>query len=411
MTARADFEELDRSDPLAPLRERFMLPEGEIYLDGNSLGMPQRSVPAALDHFVHAGWARRGIRAWLEQDWIHLPQRTGERIARLIGAQSHEVIVADSTSVNLFKIAAAARRLCPDRSIVLTEAGNFPTDGYVLQGLATMLGAGTQLRLLPRDQIATAIDSSVALVVLTHVHYKTGETFDMAALTRRTHDAGTRVVWDLSHSVGAVPVSLNDWDADFAVGCTYKFLNGGPGAPGFLYCARALQSRVQPMLAGWMGHAHPFTFVDEFVPAAGMQRHLTGTPPATALAILDEALEVFDHVDLELLWRKSRQLSTLFIEHVEATCGEYGFITITPRDAMNRGSQVSFRHPQGYAIVQALIKRGVIGDFRAPDVLRFGLTPLYTRYIDVFDAIEHLREVMRLNEWDQPAFREMAAVT
>jgi kynureninase len=243
------------------------------------------------------------------------------------------------------------------------------------------------------------------------VHYKTGELFDMPALTQRAHDAGTRVVWALSHSAGAVPLSLEDWNADFAIGCTYKFLNGGPGAPGFIYCARALQSQLQPMLAGWMGHANPFAFVDEFAPAPGMKRHLTGTPPATALATLDAALEIFDSVDLQLLWNKSRQLGSLFIERLETTCGAFGFSVITPRDATNRGSQVSFRHPDGYAIVQALMQRGVIGDFRAPDVLRFGLTPLYTRYVDVFDAVAHLHEVMRLREWDRPAFREMAAVT
>jgi kynureninase len=406
---REHFQALDRCDPLAPLRERFLLPAHEIYLDGNSLGQPPKNIAGAIERFVHDGWAQRGIRAWLEHDWISLPQRTGARIAKLIGAHADEVIVADSTTVNLFKIAAAARRLRPNRAVIVTEAGNFPTDGYALQGLAQYLGAGTQLNMVPRARVLESIDEHVAVVVLTHVHYQSGELFDMAALTRRAHEVGALVIWDLCHSAGAVAVALNECNADFAVGCSYKFLNGGPGTPGYVFCARRWQDQLQPALAGWMGHRAPFQFVDEFEPAAGMKRHLSGTPAAMALAVLDAALEIFDAVDLDLLWAKSRQLGTLFIERVEATCADLQLAS--PRDSAMRGSQVSLRHPQGYAIVQALIKRGVVGDFRAPDVLRFGLTPLYTRYVDVFDAVENLAAVLRGREWDQPEFLKLAAVT
>jgi kynureninase len=409
--SRAFFEGLDRADPLAHMREEFITVPGEVYLDGNSLGAPTRRIAAVMERVVTAEWGQHGIRAWLADDWITLAERVGARIAKLVGAESDEVIIADSTSVGLFKMAAAARRLRPDRPVLLTEAGNFPTDAYVLQGLARLLGPGTTASLVARESLFDAIDDTVAVVVLTHVHYKTGELLDMQRLTHRAHEAGALIVWDLSHSTGALPVSLRACDVDFAVGCTYKFLNGGPGSPAFMFVARRLQDEVEPAIYGWMGHEAPFDFSDHFAPVRGIRRHLTGTHPVIALKSLDAALDVFNSVTLEELRAKSQRLGALFIEHLEAVCATWNFRVACPRDGARRGSQVSFGHPNGYPIMRALVRRGVIGDFRAPDILRFGLTPLYTRYADVYDAVNGLAGVMRNSEWDSPEFRVVGAVT
>lgn len=387
---------LDEADPLAPRRRMFELPPGVIYLDGNSLGALTHAAERCVQQTLRTEWGTDLIRSWNTHDWIELPARLGARIAPLVGAAPDEVTVCDSTSVNLFKIAAAAARIRGQRHRIVTERGNFPTDPYLLQGL-TALVPGLELISADRDRLADAIDEHTFLVVLTHVHYATAEMFDLAAVTAQVQTRGARVLWDLSHSVGAVPVDLAAANADFAVGCTYKYLNGGPGAPAFMYVRRDLQADLQPVLSGWLGHARPFDFVDEYVPAAGMARHRCGTPPILAFAALEGALSVFEGVDMAVLRRKSIALSELFIELVESFDADFDTALASPRNAAERGSHVSLTHPDGYALMQQMIARGIIGDFRAPNLLRFGFTPLYLRYVDVWDAVQGLRE--ELERW------------
>jgi len=329
----------------------------------------------------------------------------------MIGAAVDEVIAADSTSVNLFKLAAGAVRVQRPRRVILTEPRNFPTDLYILQGLSAWLGDDVELRVVERTTIADALDEDVALLVLTHVHYKTGAVHDMASLTGRAHEVGALALWDLSHSAGALAVDLNGAGADLAVGCGYKFLNGGPGAPAFLYVARRWQDRITTPLSGWMGHAAPFDFRDDYQPAAGMARTLCGTPPVLALSALDSALSVFEGVAMADLRIKSMALGDLFLDLVEARLSDAGFKIVCPRDARARGSQVSLAHPEGYAIIQALIERDVVGDFRAPDILRFGLTPLYVGFADIWDAVDRMAAVMETGFWREPRFQVRAAVT
>ena len=411
ITRREQCQELDRSDPLASRRGAFVLDEGRIYLDGNSLGplthAARRRVQEVLDH----EWGRDLIAGWNVHGWMDLPARLGARIAPLVGAAPGDVLVCDSTSVNLFKLAAAFMREAAPRRRVVTELGNFPTDLYVLEGLAGLLPERVELVAVPRAEVPAAVDDATALVVLTHVHYKTAETYDLAALTAAAQARGAAVLWDLSHSVGALPVELGSARADLAVGCTYKYLNGGPGAPAFLYVRPDLQARLQPAIAGWLGHAAPFAFDDAYRPAPGVARHRAGTPGILGMAALDGSLEVFDGLDLVALRAKSRALTELFIALVESRCARHGLALVTPREAARRGSHVSFAHPEGHGIVQALIARGVIGDFRAPDVLRFGFTPLYTRYVDVWDAVEALTAVLDGREWSRPEHRTRRAVT
>lgn len=408
MLSREDCLDLDRADPLAARRDLFDLPDGVIYLDGNSLGVLPRSVAPRLQAAVAQEWGRDLIKSWNTADWINLPVRVGAKIAPLIGAAASEVIAADSTSVNLFKLAAGALKLRPDRRVIVTEPGNFPTDLYILQGLRDFLD-DVELRVVEPGAIAEALDESVALLLLTHVHYKTGAVHDMAALTAKAHAAGALALWDLSHSAGALPVDLRGAGADLAVGCGYKYLNGGPGAPAFLFIAEALQGSFRTPLSGWMGHAAPFAFSDEYQPAEGVLRGLCGTPSVLGLTALEAALDVFEGVDLAQLRAKSMRLGDLFLDLALARCEGFGLGC--PRDASRRGSQVALTHEHGYPIMQALIERGVIGDFRAPDVLRFGFTPLYLRYVDVWDAVDHLAGVMASEEWRQPRFNEVSAVT
>lgn len=408
---RADCEALDRADPLGPLYAEFMLPAGCIYLDGNSLGPltrgARRRVLAAMDE----EWAQDLIRSWNTHDWIGLPDRLGARIAPLIGAPAADVVVVDSTSVNLFKLAAAYARTTAPRCSIVTELGNFPTDLYVLQGLAELLGPAVELRAVPRADLSAAICDGTSLVVLTHVHYKSAEMFDLAAVTAQAHAHGAAILWDLSHSVGAVPVALEAARADLAVGCTYKYLNGGPGSPAFLYVRRDLQQRLGAGIAGWLGHAQPFEFADDYRPAGGVTRQRAGTPGILGMAALDGSLEVFARTDIAAIRAKSLQLTGLFIELVERRCAGFGLALATPREPARRGSHVSFAHPEAYAIMQALIARGVIGDFRAPDLLRFGFTPLYTRHVDVWDAVTALADVLARDEWRRAEHRQKRAVT
>lgn len=407
---RAACEALDREDPLASRRALFDLPAGVIYLDGNSLGVLPRNVPGRLERAVREEWGRDLIRSWNTAGWIDLPTRVGARIAPLIGAHADEVICADSTSVNIFKLAAAALAMRPGRKVILSEPGNFPTDLYVLEGLADLAG-GVELRLAAPDELPAALSEDVAVMLLTHVHYKSGRLHDMAALTARAHEAGALTLWDLSHSAGALPVDLNGAVADLAVGCGYKYLNGGPGAPAFAYVARRHQEAFRSPLSGWMGHARPFDFIDAYEPGQGMARVLCGTPSVLGMTALEAALEAFEGVDMAQVRAKSMALGDLFLDLVAERCAGQGFEVACPREAAARGSQVGLSHPQGYAIMQALIARGVIGDFRAPDILRFGFTPLYVRHVDVWDAVQHLVEIMETGAWREPRFNVRAAVT
>ncbi|MCK9513659.1 MAG: kynureninase [Pigmentiphaga sp.] len=406
---RAEFARLDEQDPLRGHRERFALPEGVIYLDGNSLGALPRGVSARLTQAIEREWGVGLIRSWNDAGWYPAPQRVGGRIASLIGARPDEVIVADSTSINLFKVLVAALRLRPGRRRILGERGNFPTDVYVASGVAELMDA--EFVAVEPDDVLAAIDEQTAVVSLTHVNYKTGRRYDMAEVTRRAQAKGALVVWDLCHTAGAMPCGLNDAHVDFAVGCSYKYLNGGPGAPAFVFVAQKHHGQVRQPITGWHGHARPFDFVHDYEPGQGLDHMLVGTAPQLGLIVLEEALKAFDGVDMNQVRHKSERLTGLFIELVDRTLGDFGFGLATPRDAAQRGSQVSLTHPEGYAIMQALIARGVIGDFRAPDILRFGFTPLYVSYLDVWDAVAALRDIMSSGAWQAPEYRQRKAVT
>jgi len=404
---REDALALDAADELAGVRGRFVLPEGEIYLDGNSLGALPRATAERLRHVVEAEWGRDLIRSWNTAGWIDLPQRVGDKIGRLVGAAAGEVVVADSTSVNLFKALSAALRLRPDRRVIVTERGNFPTDLYVAQGVIEQLGGRHALRMVERDAVAEAIGPDTAVVMLTHVDYRTGAVHDMAGVTAEAQGQGALMLWDLAHSAGAMPVDLDGCGADLAVGCGYKYLNGGPGAPAFLYVARRYQEAFCQPLTGWMGHAAPFAFGTAYRPAEGIRRALCGTPPVLSLAALEAGVDELLAVDLHAVRRKSLAMTGLFRRLVAGM----GLELAGPEDPAACGSQVSLRHPQGYAIVQALIARGIVGDFRAPDILRFGFAPLYLRFADVWDAAAALRDVLETGAWDRPEFHRRHAVT
>ena len=436
---------LDANDPLAALRHAFMLPEGLIYLDGNSLGALPKATAARIQQLVQGEWGRDLIRSWNTAGWIDLAQRIGNKIAPLVGAGANELIVGDSTSVNLYKVLSSALAMvradaAPQRRRIVSERSNFPTDLYIADTIAQ--AQGFELKLVeadelanylaydlandPADHLAKPPDERLAVLMLTHVNYRTGGMHDMSAITRAAHAAGALMVWDLAHSAGAVPVSLkgdgsDQEGADFAVGCGYKYLNGGPGAPAFVWAhprhtARMDLEQMRQPLSGWLGHAAPFEFTQDYRPAAGIQRFVCGTPPVLSMAALECGVDVFADAEplggMEALRRKSLALTALFIELVEARCAGHGLTLVTPREGALRGSQVSFAHAQGgYAIMQALIARGVVGDFRAPDILRFGFTPLYTRFVDAWDAAEHLAAVLASGEWHEARFNQRAAVT
>ncbi len=402
--------EMDARDPLAWVRARFTLPERGVYLDGNSLGALPRDTPSAVAEVVEQQWGRDLISSWNRHDWIGMPARLGAAIAPLVGARADEVIVCDTTSVNLFKLIASALEARPGRRTILSEAGNFPTDLYMAQGVARMRG-DVALRLVDADGIMGGIDDATAVVVLTHVHYRSGARLDMAAITRVAHEKGALVLWDISHSAGAVEVELDRCDVDLAVGCGYKYLNGGPGAPAFLFVAERLQHALQSPLSGWMGHAAPFAFADEYRPGDGLLRFLCGTPSVIGMAALRCGLAQFEGVDRTAMFAKSQALGGTFIRLMAQECPGFGFALASPADDDRRGSHVSHAHGEAYAICQALIARGVVGDFRAPDLLRVGFSPLYTSHADVFDAVAALRAVMAEREWDRPAYRTRARVT
>ena len=400
----------DANDPLRQFRERFDLPPDVVYLDGNSLGALPRATRHRIATVVADEWGSGLIRSWNDADWIGAPRRVGDKIAGLIGAEPGEVIVADSTSANLFKLIAVALDARPGRREVLSEPGNFCSDLYVIEGALRGV-QGRSLRLEPADRLIDCISEDTALVVLTHVHYKSAAMHDMRAITARAHEKGALVLWDLSHSVGALQVDLNACDADFAVGCGYKYLNGGPGAPAFLFVAqRHLASSVSP-LSGWMGHARPFEFVDGYAPAAGIERFLCGTPPILGLLSLECGVDLLLEAGTAALQAKSQGLCQLFSSLVEEMCVGHDLRLLSPTDSRQRGSHLAYAHPNGYAVMRALIDRGVIGDFRAPDCLRFGLVPLYTRYEDVWHAVAALRDVLQSQCWSEPQYAVRAAVT
>jgi kynureninase len=402
---------LDDADELAALRGRFILPDNLIYLDGNSLGALPRHVPARIRDIVIDEWGVGLIRSWNDAAWIDAARRTAARIAPLIGAGADEVTVADSTSVNLFKLLVAAMRLNSGKDLLLTPAGNFPTDIYVAQGVADLLGVELRRAGPDVDDLLAALGPRVAVLAMSHVDYRSGHIYPMREITAAAHAAGALMLWDLSHSAGAIEVELDDAEVDFAVGCGYKYLNGGPGAPAFAFVARRHLERVRHPLTGWFGHAQPFAFADNYTPAAGIDRMQCGTPPMLSLLALESALEVFDGVSVAALRAKSMALGDLFIRLVDAALVGLDITVASPRDASLRGSQVSLTHAHGYPIVQALIANGIIGDFRAPDILRFGLAPLYVRFVDVFDTVEMIGRILRTGEWNQPKFHSQKTVT
>jgi kynureninase len=404
----AEARALDAADPLRRLRELFVLPESLVYLDGNSLGALPRATVARQQAALREQWGEALVGAWNRYDWIGAPRRIGAKIAALIGARPHEVIVADSTSVNLFKLLTAAARLS-DRPVILSEAGNFPTDLHVASGVADLLGR--RLETAPRGAIEARIGGDVAALVLTHVHYRTAERYDMAALNARARAAGAPIVWDLSHSAGAVPLDLHRDGAELAIGCGYKYLNGGPGAPAFLYVAERLQERLVSPLRGWFGHSAPFDFTDDYTPAAGIDRFMAGTPPILSLFALESGVETFEGVAIESLWAKSVALFDFFLASVERECAGHDLACISPRDSGLRGSHIAFRHPDAFALCQALIEAGVIGDFRTPDTIRFGLTPLYLGFDEIRRAVAAMREILESASWREPRFALRGKVT
>jgi kynureninase len=419
MKTREDAQALDAADPLAPLREQFQLPPGLIYLDGNSLGVMPKATAARVQQVVAQEWGTGLIGSWNSAGWMDLAPRIGDKIARLVGAQPGECVAADSTSVNLFKVLNAAlgivRANAPRRTRIVSERSNFPTDLYIAEATAAERGLELVLADSP-EALPGLLDERCAVLMLTHVNYANGRMHDMAALTQAAHAAGALTIWDLAHSAGAVPVDLNGSGADFAVGCGYKYLNGGPGAPAFVWVApRHAEAFWQP-LAGWMGHAAPFEFTPGYRPAAGIRRYLCGTPAVISLAALECGVDTVLAAEavggMAALRHKSLALSRAFAGLVEQRCAGHGLNLVSPRDDAQRGSQVCFAHPtHGYAMVQALIARGVVGDFRAPQVLRFGFTPLYLRYIDVWDAVEHFGQMLHRQEWREARFNHKAAVT
>ena len=399
---------LDAADPLAFTRERFALPEGVTYLDGNSLGALPTATSSRIDETVREQWGKDLIGSWTRHGWIDWPVRIAAKLAPIVGAKPSELLIADSTSVCLFKLLAAAIRARPGRRKVVSQRRNFPTDLYVSQGLCEMLGL--ELVTVPAGDVIGAIDEDTAVVTLTHVDYRSAAFHDMEATNQSAHAAGALMLWDLSHSAGAIQLDLNATGADLAVGCGYKHLNGGPGAPAYLYVAEKLEDELRSPLQGWMGHAEPFAFVDDYRPAAGILKFLTGTPSILALAALEAGLDTFDGIAMADLEAKARALSQLFVDEVEARCG--GEVRLeSPRDPTQRGSHVVFAHPEGHAVMQALIERDVIGDFRAPDHLRFGFAPLYNSYADVVLAAGVLADVLATRAWAEPRFQERLKVT
>lgn len=393
----------------AKTKAMFDIPVGVIYLDGNSLGPLPKSAPSRIAKMVQDEWGEMLIGGWNKAGWMQQPSKVGNRIAKLIGAEENSVVVGDTLSIKVYQAVASALELNPDRKVILSDNGNFPTDLYMTDGLIRSLNDGHELRVVDPEDVEAAIDDSVAVLLLTEVDYRTGRKHDMKRLTEKAHAAGVITIWDLAHSAGALPIDLSGCKADFAVGCTYKYLNGGPGAPAFIYVAPRHADNVRPALSGWIGHEAPFAFDLDYRAGAGIERMRVGTPPVIAMTVLESALDVWDIVDIHDVRAKSIELCDLFIKEVEARCPQLSLLTT--RDGNARGSQVSFRFKDGYAVMQALIARGVVGDFRAPDTMRFGFTPLYIDEADVLAAVDILENIMTNALWDTEAFKSKSAVT
>ena len=410
---RKDFTSLDKIDPLAKVRDEFSLPQNLIYFDGNSLGPLPKCTIHTLETMIQKEWGNGLIGSWNKENWINMPRELGNKIAPLVGAKLGEVIVVDSTSVNLFKVLTSALLLNKNRRVIVSEAENFPSDLYILESVNKMFGESYERHLIEEGdyEIDKYIDTSTAVVMLSHVNYKTGRISDIKRITSIAHEKGALVIWDLSHSVGVMPLYLHDCGVDFAVGCTYKHLNGGPGAPGFLYVHKSLIEKVSQPLTGWMGHIQPFEFVVNYQPANDICKYICGTPPIIAYKAIESGLTVFEQVSMNVVREKSIKLSEMFIQLMQQECIKFGFELFSPRNAEQRGSQVSFTHGNGFSIMQTLISHSVVGDFRQPNILRFGFSPLYMRFKDVWDAVICLREIMQTKEWQSEQFNKRGYVT
>jgi len=408
---RDELEELDRQDPLKLFRDEFDLPEGTLYFDGNSLGALPKATPARINEVVAEEWGKKLVTSWNSAGWFSLPETIGNKIAHLIGADDGEVVCVDGTGLNIYKLHAVALKMRAGRKVILMEGSNFPTDAYITQGLIDQLAQGHEIRFVEKNEILGAITEDVALVSLTQVHYKMGHLLDMKAITQKAHDVGALVMWDLSHSAGALPVALNGCDVDFAVGCTYKYLNGGPGAPAYLFVAKRHQGKETQPLTGWWSHERPFAFEQDYQPKNNIGQFLSGTQPIVSLAAVEVGVDMLLSADMDAIRQKSLALGDTFIQLIKEHLSEYGFTLATPVEPTERGSQISLCSENGYAIMQALIEAGVLGDFRAPDNMRFGLTPLYTRYTDLWDAVMKLKSIMENDTWRAERFSDVSEVT
>lgn len=407
---REQIAELDSSDPLAKWRNHFKLPGGITYFDGMSLGPLTIAASEKISEAVEDQWGRGLIRSWNSAGWINAPERVGTLIAPLLGVMDEEVVVGDSTSVNLFRLLIAAIRLRPDRNVIVIESNNFPTDIYVARGVEK-LHPHVELRVVEHADLDAAMDHDVAVCLLTHVDYKTSRVHDMAARTARAHEVGAMMLWDLSHSTGAVPLNLNECQVDLAVGCGYKYLNGGPGAPSFMFVAQRHLATLDQPITAWMGHAEPFEFSMDYEPASGIRQLLSGTPMILSLAALEASLGIWNNVDVRAVRAKTVAMSELMIRLIEQEIHDPELRLASPRDPQQRGGHLAFQHPQGYSVMQALIDRGVIGDFRNPDIMRFGFAPLYMKFADVAKAVSELADILERRIWDQAKYQERSAVT
>lgn len=392
---KQDIEQLDHSDPLYSLRNEFDLPPGLIYLDGNSLGAMPRTTPAVIDNLLKNQWRDDLNKGWSKHQWLNMPLTIGDKIAQLVGADAGEVAACDSTSINLFKLLCAAIQMRPGRKYIVSETQNFPSDLYIGKSVEDLLQRDVAMKLCPREHLLENIDEECAVVILTHVDFRTGYIHDMEAISRAAAAKGALIIWDLSHSTGVLPVELNHCQVDFAVGCGYKYLNGGPGAPAFLFVSKQHQTQLDQPLRGWLGHENPFLFGIDYHPAAGIKRTLCGTPAVLSLAALEAAIEVLLTQDIHCLREKSMQLTSVFIQLIAQECAEFGFTLLSPTDAHRRGSQVSLGHSHAERIIQALESRNIIADFRAPNILRFGFSPAYVSYVDLWNAVTTLRDIMQ----------------
>ncbi len=404
-------QQLDKKDPISHLRKAFYLPKGKINMDGNSLGSLPKITTKRLKQVLQKEWGEGMIGSWSNAGWFDSPIKVGDKIAPLIGAKKGEVIVADTTSVNIYKALCAAISLQKGRKIMLSEAGNFPTDLYMMQGIEAFSDGQLEAKVVEPDAILDNLNEDVAVLLLTQVHYKTAAIKDMKTITKKAHEKGVLVVWDLSHSVGSIEVELSKCKVDFAVGCGYKFLNGGPGAPAFIYVAKRHQKRALPILAGWMGHQDPFAFTDAYTPSPDIARFRCGTPGILGMAALECGVDLFAQTTIGDLRKKAIQLSRLFIELMAQECREYGFELASPNEDTKRAGHVAFRHIEGHGIYQAIKKEGIISDFRTPDILRFGITPMYLRFQDIYKVVQLIKQVMETKAWDRAEYKIRAAIT